>query len=155
MSTRKKEIYLVAQNIRSLFNVGALFRCADVFGVIRVYLCGYTGCPPRTEISKTALGAETWIKWEHHRQTHTVLKKLQQQGVRVVALETGRRSRPLPKFRPTYPLALVVGNEVTGISPAILKLADAVVQIPMLGHKESLNVAVAAGIALYQLRFGQ
>ena len=155
MSKIQPEIYLIAQNIRSLFNVGALFRCADVFGVSRVYLCGYTGYPPRREITKTALGAETWIPWECRTQTHQLVKQLRRQGVRIVVLETGSRGTPLPALKPTFPLALVVGNEVTGVSPAVLQLADTVEEIPMLGQKESLNVAVAAGIALYQLRFGR
>ncbi len=80
MSTKNKEIFLVAQNVRSLFNVGALFRCDDVFGVSKIYLCGYTGHPPRKEISKTALGAEDWIIWERHWQTHLLLEKLKKQA---------------------------------------------------------------------------
>ncbi|OGY54885.1 MAG: hypothetical protein A3A24_01260 [Candidatus Buchananbacteria bacterium RIFCSPLOWO2_01_FULL_46_12] len=147
-----RSIYLVAQNIRSLFNVGALFRCADVFGVNKIYLCGYTGYPPRKEISKTALGAEGWVEWERQWQTHVLLKKLKKQGVKIVVLETAANAQSLAHFKPQFPLALVVGSEVNGVSAAVLKLADAVVKIPMLGQKESLNVAMAAGIALYQLR---
>jgi len=152
MSTRKsKEIYLIAQNIRSLFNVGALFRCADVFGVKKIYICGYTGFPPRKEISKTALGAETWIPWERYWQTHLLIEKLKKQGIKIVVLETGENSKSLSEFKPEFPLALVVGSEVKGVSRKILDLADDVVEIPMVGKKESLNVAVAAAIALYQL----
>lgn len=153
MSTAKREIYLIGQNIRSLFNVGALFRCADVFGVKKVYLCGYTGFPPRKEISKTALGADEWIVWERHWQTHLVIKKLKKQGIKIVVLETGKKSQSLPSFKPKFPLALVVGGETKGVSKSILRLADEVVKIPMLGKKESLNVAVAAAIALYDLNF--
>ncbi|MFA6322272.1 MAG: RNA methyltransferase [Candidatus Buchananbacteria bacterium] len=154
MSTSKNQpIYLVGQNIRSLFNVGSLFRCADVFGVEKIYLTGYTGCPPRKEISKTALGAETWLPWESKRQTHQVIKNLKKQGVKIIVLETEKVSTSLPKFKPTFPMALVVGNEIEGVSPAILKLADEVVKIPMIGKKESLNVAVAASIALYHFRY--
>jgi tRNA G18 (ribose-2'-O)-methylase SpoU len=153
MSTDKnKEIYLVAQNIRSLFNVGSLFRGADVFGVKKIYLGGYTGCPPRKEISKTALCAEAWIDWEKQWQTHLIIKKLKKQKIKIIALETDPRATALPEFKPTFPLALVVGNETKGISKKIMSLADEVVKIPMLGLKESLNVAVAATIALYQLR---
>jgi len=152
MSKQNPEIYLVAQNIRSLFNVGSLFRCADVFGVKKIYLCGYTGFPPRKEISKTALGAEQWIPWERHWQTHLLVKRLKAQGVRIVALETGKRHTLLPEFRCDGPVALVVGSEVSGISRSILALADDRVKIPMHGKKESLNVAVAAGIGLYALR---
>lgn len=147
-------LYLVAVNIRSLFNVGALFRNCDAFGVAKLYLTGYTGTPPRAEISKTALGAERTVAWEHHRQTLRLLKRLKTRGVRIVALEQTRRSVPLPRFRPRFPLALVVGNEVTGVSPAVCRMADDVVAIPMYGAKESLNVAVAAGVALYALRYG-
>lgn len=152
MSTPKKDIYLIAQNIRSLFNVGSLFRCADVFGVKKVYLGGYTGFPPRKEISKTALGADEWVSWERQWQTHLIIKKLKNQGVKIVVLETGEKSQSLPDFKPKFPLALVVGSETNGVSKAVLNLADSVVKIPMLGKKESLNVAVAAAIGLYQLR---
>lgn len=146
-------LYLVAVDIRSLFNVGALFRSCDAFGVAKLYLCGYTGTPPRAEITKTALGAERTVPWEYHRQTLRLLKRLKADGVPIVALEQTRRSIPLPRYRPRFPLALVVGNEVTGVSPATRRLADDVVAIPMHGAKESLNVAVAAGVALYALRF--
>ena len=153
MSTQKfGEVYLIAQNIRSLFNVGGLFRCADVFGVSKVYLGGYAGHPPCQEISKTALGAETWIPWEYQKQTVRLIKKLKQSGIKIVVLETGAKTRPLPQLKAIFPLALVAGNEVTGVTASVLKLADAVVSIPILGRKESLNVATAAAIALYQLR---
>lgn len=153
MSTAKnKEIYLIAQNIRSLFNVGSLFRGADVFGVKKIYLCGWTGFPPRKEISKTALGADEWIAWERHWQTHLLIKKLKKQKIKIVVLETGKKSVSLPNFKPSFPLALVVGSETKGVSKKILALADDIIQIPMWGKKESLNVAVAAAIALYDLR---
>ncbi|HLC89420.1 MAG TPA: TrmH family RNA methyltransferase [Patescibacteria group bacterium] len=150
MST--KDVYLIVQNVRSLFNVGAIFRCADVFGVKKIFLCGYTGAPPRIEITKTALGAEVWIPWKKHGQTHLLIKKLKQQGIKIAVLEISQNAKPLPKFKPIFPLALVVGSETRGVSKKIIALADEVVKIPMLGKKESLNVAVAAGIALYQLR---
>ncbi len=150
--SKQKDIYLIAQNIRSLFNVGALFRCADVFGVKKVYLCGYTGFPPRKEISKVALGAEKWIPWEKYWQTHVLIKKLRSEGVCVVALETGKKSISLPNYKPSFPMALIVGSETNGISKKILEMVDSRVSIPMFGKKESLNVAVAAGIALCQLR---
>ncbi len=144
-------LYLIAQNIRSLFNVGALFRCADVFGVDKIFLCGYTGFPPRKEISKTALGADTWIPWERHYQTHRLLMTLKSQGVRLVALETDKGAYELPSYSPTFPMALIVGSEVNGISAKVREYADDIVRIPMVGKKESLNVGVAAGVALYEL----
>ena len=149
---KQKDIYLIIQNIRSLFNVGALFRCADVFRVKKVYLCGYTGFPPRKEISKVALGAEKWIPWEKYWQTHILIKKLKSEGIRIVALETGKKFIPLFDYKSSFPMALIVGSETNGISNKILEMADDRVAIPMLGRKESLNVAVAAGIALHQLR---
>jgi len=147
-----RDIYSVVQNIRSLFNVGALFRCADVFGVKKIYLCGYTGFPPRKEISKTALGADNYVAWERHWQTHLLLKKLSAAGVRIVALETGKKTISLPDYQPRFPIAVVVGSETRGITKSVLKLANDVVSIPMSGRKESLNVATAAAIALYSFR---
>jgi len=152
MSTKAKTIYLVAYNVRSLFNVGAFFRTADVFGVSKIYLCGYTGTPPRKEISKVALGAEEWVAWEKKKQLVPLIKKLKKDGVSVVALETGQKVTPLSKFKPKYPVALIVGHEVDGLPKNVLKMVDKVVEIPMQGKKESLNVSVAAGIALYALR---
>lgn len=153
MSTKqKKEIYLIAHNVRSLFNVGAFFRTADVFGVSKIYLTGYTGAPPRDQISKVALGAEEWIAWEKKKQLTTLIKKLKKEGVQIVALETGDKVTALPEFKPKYPIALIAGHEVDGLPQNILDLVDKIVEIPMQGKKESLNVSVAMGIALYALR---
>ena len=156
---KDNRICLIVQNVRSLFNVGAMFRCADVFGIDKIYLCGYTGFPPRDQIKKTALGAEEWIPWERKRQTPTLLKKLKKQGWQIIALETcltarqaGKKVKPLPKFKPKFPVALVVGNEIKGISKNVIELADEVVEIPMQGKTDSLNVAIASGITMYQLR---
>jgi len=147
-----KEIVLILQNIRSLDNVGSIFRTADVFKVSKIYLCGYTGTPPRHEISKVALGAEEWIPWEQCKQTHVVIKRLRKEGYKILALETGKGAKKLGKKCYSGKVALILGNEVKGITPAIQKRADDVVEIPMCGKKESLNVSVAAGVALYALR---
>jgi 23S rRNA (guanosine2251-2'-O)-methyltransferase len=148
----KKSLYLIAEDVRSAHNVGSLFRTADVFGVDKIYLCGYTPTPPRKEISKTALDAQEWIAWEQQVYIGPLLKKLKAEGVYIVALEIAPGAVSLPEFKPEFPLALIVGNEITGVRPETLALADTIVQIPMVGKKESLNVSVAAGIALYQLR---
>jgi tRNA G18 (ribose-2'-O)-methylase SpoU len=145
-----REIVLILQNIRSLHNVGSIFRSADVFGAAKIYLTGYTGAPPRKEISKVALGAETWIPWEFCARTSAVIKRLRAQKFQIIALETA--GRPLERHRLKNKIALVLGNEVRGVSKAILKQADQVLAIPMFGKKESLNVSVAAGVALYALR---
>jgi len=150
-TTINKPIYLIAENVRSLFNVGSFFRCGDVFGLNKIYLCGYTGFPPRNQISKTALGADEWVPWERKKTIHGLVKKLKKSGVKIVVLETGPNTVKLPNFKPVFPMALVVGNEIDGVSQKIIELADNVVKIPMLGKKESLNVAVAAAVALYGL----
>lgn len=148
-----KEIYLIVDRVRSLHNVGSFFRTADAFGVKKIYLCGYTGVPPRKEISKVALGAENTVPWEKRAQTWKVVEELQARGVQVVALEQTKKSVPINKWKPRFPVAIVVGNEVNGVSSGVLRRVNKVVHIPMLGQKESLNVSVAAGIALYALKY--
>lgn len=149
----QQELYVVCHNIRSLFNVGAIFRTADAAGVTKLYLCGYTGHPPRKEISKVALGAENYIPWEHCPRTWRLLERLKGWGVQIVALENNicAPSVDLFQFKPEFPLALLLGNEVEGLPAALLKRSDTIVHIPMYGQKESLNVAVAFGIAVYEL----
>jgi tRNA G18 (ribose-2'-O)-methylase SpoU len=139
----------IAENIRSLYNVGSLFRTCDGAGVDRLYLCGYTGYPPRKEISKTALGSEKSVPWERHVDTLALARSLKEKGVALVCLEHTERSRPFREVECPFPLALVLGNEVEGVTPALRQEADIHVHIPMYGTKESLNVTVAAGIVLY------
>ena len=147
----KKEIIVVLDNIRSRENVGSIFRTADAAGVAKIYLCGITPAPPHEKISKTALGEEAYVLWESCKQTWRLLDKLKEEGMNIVALEQTKTSRDIFKFKPKFPLVLVLGNEVNGLSPKILKYCDKKLAIPMYGKKESLNVSVAAGIALYQL----
>lgn len=147
----KKELILILDNIRSRENVGSIFRTADAAGVLKIYLCGMTPVPPHDKISKTALGAENWVPWEYRRNTWQTITELKKRGFKIYALEQTKNSRNIFKFKPQFPLALVVGNEVKGISPKILKYCDKKISIPMYGKKESLNVSVAAGIAIYTL----
>ena len=149
---KKRKIRLLAHNIRSLWNVGAFFRTCDGLGVEHLYLTGYTGHPPRIEITKTAIGAEHTIPWEHSRDPLPIIHQLKKEGWQIVALELTPHAVDLAAFVPAQKVCLVVGHELTGIPDAILKLADATVMIPMLGTKESLNVAVATGIALNHCR---
>src|SRR3989344_1881330 len=149
----RPKIVLIASNVRSLHNVGSFFRTGDAYGVEKIYLCGYTGAPPRKEISKVALGAESWIPWEKRTNAWRVVEELREAGFQIISLEQGRQSIPITEFKPKYPLALVLGNEVRGVTKEILKRSDAVVHLPMYGKKESLNVSVAAGIALSYLRY--
>jgi len=152
---RNKQLYVIAHNIRSLHNVGAIFRTADALGVSKVYLTGYTGAPPDPKIAKVALGAEQYIPWEQAKSPLRLIKKLklQQPKLRVVALENNvkKRLRTLDHYKPSFPLALIIGEEVRGVGKNLLALADEVLEIPMRGQKESLNVSVAFGIAVYQL----
>lgn len=147
----KQHIVLIAHNIRSVWNVGSFFRSADAFGLSHIYLTGYTSAPPRYEISKTALGSEQWIPWTKTDDPFAVIKERREEGYEIVALEISSGSIPLSGFRSEKPLCLIVGHEVLGVSPELLQAADTSVHIPMLGKKESLNVSVALGIALYQL----
>lgn len=143
----KRQLFLVLNNVRSAYNVGSMLRTADAAGVSKVYLCGYTPTPS----NKTALGAESTVPWEQHAQAWRLLKKLKEQQVHIVALEQYKRSKNLFGYTPRFPLAIVVGHERQGLSSAILQYTDDILEIPMHGSKESLNVAVAAGIALYTL----
>lgn len=173
---KKQGIYLILNNIRSAYNVGSIFRTADAVGVTKIYLCGITptpgpiendypsspsssGSPSATRISKTALGAEKAVPWEYRKQTWKCLLELKNQSasrrtkIKIVALEQSPKSISLFKYKPpkNTVIALIVGNEVNGLNKKILSYADKIVEIPMHGKKESLNVSVATGIALYHL----
>lgn len=159
------KLVVIAHNIRSTHNVGAILRTCDGFGVAKVYCTGYTPYPAvpgdsrlahlsrkiTNQIRKTALGAETTVPIEQSDGLSPVLQTLKADGYQLVALEQDARSVPLPDFQPPQKIALLLGEEVHGISPELLKLCDAIIEIPMKGAKESFNVSVAAGIALYAL----
>jgi len=144
-------IYVVAENVRSLHNVGSIFRTSDAGKIARLYLCGFSGRPPRDEINKTALGAVKTVPWEYHRDTGEVVQSLKKQGVAIVVLEHTDCSVPYTAASYQFPLCLVVGNEVEGISDEVVALADLAVAIPMYGSKQSLNVSVAYGVVLFHL----
>jgi tRNA G18 (ribose-2'-O)-methylase SpoU len=150
MSDRR--IRLLAFNVRSLWNVGSFFRTCDAFKVEKLYLTGYTGHPPRKEITKTALGAEETLPWEHAEDPLIIIKELKSECWSIVALEIMDGAIPITAFSASDKICLIVGHELSGVPEEILKLCDAVTFIPMLGQKESLNVAVAAGVALHHLR---
>lgn len=128
--------------------MGSIFRTADAFGADKIFLTGITGRPPRKEISKVALGAENYIPWQYHKQPARLIKDLKKKGIKIVALEQAPgKSINLNKWQPKFPLALILGYEPKGLPKSLLALADDIVEIPMHGKKESLNVAVAFGIA--------
>ncbi|HKQ60692.1 MAG TPA: TrmH family RNA methyltransferase [Candidatus Polarisedimenticolaceae bacterium] len=141
---------LLADNVRSLWNVGAMFRTADACGLSRIVLAGITGCPPRPEIRKTALGADELVPWCHHADGRDALACLEADGYVPVAIETSARAVPLDRLSWPSRVVLVVGNEVRGVGGELLAACPHHVRIPMRGVKESFNVAVAFGIVAYQ-----
>ena len=149
----KTPLIVVTDNVRSMHNIGSIFRTADAFLIEEIILGGISGTPPHPEISKTALGAEETVKWRHLADTIECVGKLKKEGWKICVLEQTHESIPLPEFRgkENEKRVLVVGNEVTGVSQEIVDLADYVLEIPQYGTKHSLNVSVSAGIALYQL----
>lgn len=172
-----KDIVVVLHNIRSVYNVGSIFRTADGGGVKKIYLCGITPTPlvdrlgkPREDFTKVSLGAEKFVPWEKRRMTSKVIAELKGKGYRILMIEQSKKSIPYYKLKTTHrKLALVLGNEVRGLSPAILRLADKILEIPMrgivvrnishpryLGHgKESLNVTISFGIVLFRILYPQ
>lgn len=152
-----REFYVVLDNIRSLENIGSIFRTADALGVSKIFLCGITAQPPVGEsrenflVKKTALGAEQTVLFEYYKRTAILIKKLKKQKIQVAALEQDKKAIDYRKFKPKFPLALVVGNEVKGVSKKVLSLCDNIIELPMCGKKESLNVSVAFGIAGYEI----
>jgi tRNA G18 (ribose-2'-O)-methylase SpoU len=142
---------VLLDNIRSLYNVGAFFRTADGAGVSKLYLGGITGRPPHRGITKTALGAESSVAWEHTSDPPELIRRLRREGCQIAAVETSVKSVDLFDWRPTFPVCLIFGNEIDGILPEVSALADTHVRIPMLGVKHSLNAATAGGIVLYEL----
>lgn len=155
----QREFFVIAHNIRSLYNVGSIFRTADAFGVTKIYLTGYTGTPAnpthKAKIGKVALGAEVWVPWEYSKSPQALIRVLKRQKVVIVGLENNtKKTADISKFKAKGSLALILGEETTGINRSLMKLCDELVEIPMRGKKESLNVSVAFGIAAYALRKG-
>jgi len=148
----KLPLCVVLNNIRSLHNVGTIFRTADGAGVEKIWLCGITGYPPQGGIAKTALGAQEHVSWEYRENILPLLKELKSIGYQIVLLEQMQGSTSHEAFKAKSPVCLVIGNEIEGIAESIQNLSDAAIEIEMDGIKNSLNVAVAFGIAVYQIR---
>lgn len=150
---KKLPVYVVLNSIRSNYNVGSIFRTSDGAMIEKLYLCGYTPHPPKKEILKTALGSTESVKWEYIKDPKEVLLKLKSQGVKVCALELTDSSKNYYEISNNdFPLCLLVGNEITGVSQELLDMCDFAIEIPQYGIKQSLNVAVAYGIAIFELR---
>ncbi|QQG38001.1 MAG: RNA methyltransferase [Candidatus Kaiserbacteria bacterium] len=152
------EIAILLHNVRSTHNVGSIFRTADAAGVSKVYLSGFTPAPidrfgrPQKEIAKTALGAEQFIPWQKSASAESVIATLRKSGWRIVGVEQDPRSKDYRKLKPKGRVLYVFGNEVRGLSPKLRERCDTLIEIPMRGKKESLNVAVAAGVILFSAR---
>ena len=154
---KNKEKFVILVDIRSVFNVGSIFRTADALGVDKIFLCGCTPAPKdrfgrkRMDLAKVALGAEESASWEHHEDVTKLLKILKKEKVQIIALEQSPKSVDYKKIKTKGSTAIILGEEVNGISEKILNLADVIAEIPMLGKKESLNVSVAFGVAGFEI----
>jgi len=142
---------VLLENVRSMYNVGAFFRTADGVNLEKLCLCGITAHPPKKAISKTALGAEEVVAWEHDWDALHMAEKIRSAGFELAAIETSPHAVDLFEWQPRFPVCVAFGHEVDGLHPELLAMADAHVRIPMLGKKTSLNVATAAGIVMYEL----
>ena len=150
------KVHVLLDNIRSLYNVGSIFRTAEALGIAKLHLCGMTATPENPRLAKTALGAETLVDWAHHNNGVRAAEMLKTEGFAIWAIEGGKGSVSIYEagLSPDVgKVALVIGNELAGVDPDILALADQVLYIPMLGEKESLNLTVAFGVAAYFVRY--
>lgn len=144
-------LFVVLDNVRSTHNVGAIFRSCDAIMASKIFLCGITAHPPRADIAKAALGADQTVPWEYVSTTQEALLKLKENGVKICELELAEGSQHYKEARYDFPVALVLGSEVDGVSEECMGLLDMCVQIPMLGRANSLNVATAFGIVGYEI----
>jgi tRNA G18 (ribose-2'-O)-methylase SpoU len=151
--SKKNPLIVILDNVRSMYNVGSVFRTADAFRIEALYLCGITSCPPHPEIHKTALGAEDAVDWVYCKNAVEAVKSLQQQGYEVLAIEQVEGSTLLQDFVPGdgKKYAIVLGNEVKGVGQEVVDCCDGCLEIPQFGTKHSLNVSTTAGIVMWEL----
>ena len=153
---QKKEIYIILPDIRSVYNVGSIFRTADACGISKIFLTGYTPTPEdrfgrqRKDVAKSALGAEKTVKWEYREALNNLIDELKKKDVEIVAVEQDKNSVDYKNFKIQKDTAFIFGNEVEGVSKDILKRVDKIIEIPMMGKKESLNVSVSVGVVLFK-----
>lgn len=150
-ASEKRKIIIILDNIRSMHNVGSVFRTSDAFLIEAIYLCGFTPTPPHREINKTALGATETVSWKYFNSTIEAIEYSKSIGYDVFAVEQVDKSISLEKFNYINPTAIVLGNEVDGVDEAVLPMVNGCIEIPQMGMKHSLNVSVATGIVLWQL----
>lgn len=149
----KTPIIVILDNVRSLNNIGSIFRTADAFLIEKIYLCGITATPPHKDIQKTALGATETVDWEYQEDALALVRDLQEKGIRVFSVEQAEKATFLNDFTPeaATKYALIFGNEVKGVQQEIVSTGDGVLEIPQLGSKHSLNIAVSAGVVLWDV----
>ncbi len=153
ISIERFPIYALLDNIRSLYNVGSIFRTSDAVRLSKLFLTGITGYPPRKEIDKTALGAVETVPWEYQEDPLQIIQKLKGDGIQIVVLEHTTNSKAFYDVQYQFPSCLIVGNEVFGVRDEIIEKADLAIDIPMFGSKQSLNVTIAYGIVIYEMLF--
>ncbi len=149
---KRNPIYVICDNIRSIYNVGSVFRTSDAALIEKLYLTGYTPHPPRQEIEKVALGATDAVPWEYIKNPADAINELRKNGVKIAALEIAESSRNYTDINTNdFPLCLILGNELTGVSNELIEMSDFSVEIPQFGFKHSMNVSVAYGIAVFEM----
>ncbi len=150
---KRNPIYIILDSVLDTYNVGSIFRLADAVAAEKVILCGQTEIPPHTRIKKASINTTEWVKWEYHQNISKGIEELQKSvpGIQIIAIEQSSKSVPYDKVQYSFPVALVVGHETTGVSKEVLKIADQIVEIPMWGVNKSLNVMVSLGIVLYEV----
>ncbi len=151
--SEKIPIVVVLENIRSAYNVGSVFRTSDAFLLRSIYICGYTAYPPHKEIKKTALGAEDTVEWKYFKKTGEAIEELKKEHYSIYSVEQAINSHPLHqvKFGKDEKVAVIFGNEVTGVEQSTIELTDGCIEIPQLGMKHSLNIATAVGVVLWEM----
>ena len=149
----KTPLIVILDNIRSLNNIGSVFRTSDAFRIEKIYLCGITATPPHKDIQKTALGSTASVDWDYTESTLELVKKLQSKDIQVLSIEQAENATMLNKFtpKPNTTYALVFGNEVKGVSQEVVSLSDQVIEIPQYGTKHSLNISVSCGVVLWDV----
>ena len=143
-------ISILVENVRSVYNVGSIFRSADGLGAEKIYLTGYTAHPPREDLHKTALGAEDAVPWEYYENPLDAAEVIKKQGIPLILIEQTKQSKSMYEIDWEFPLCFIVGNEVSGVSEELSNMANIHVELPMRGVKQSLNVSVAAGVVGYE-----
>lgn len=152
-SVKKLPVYVILNSIRSSYNVGSIFRTSDGAMIEKLYICGYTPHPPKKEVLKTALGSQDSVDWEYVEKPVEIIKELKSKGVKICALEQTDKSFPYYRLsKEQFPLCIIIGNEITGVDQELINLCDYSVEIPQYGIKQSLNVAVAYGVTIFDLR---